>query len=220
MFILIYSLVIAVLIVAAAILANKARSRQEWTFELKPNCLLTRYPLLFVTGPRSLFYFSNYWNQYPVVLAEHGYEVFTLHLPWSKPTLRIQKMQDFFQVQSELGRKFHLVVDSPTYSEVGLLLLTSPLPTALVSLTEVSDGTPRTDNPSRLPLPSRTLDFPAKTADATFLKLINEAHRLLARPYRTPSLECLGAVPETGLQNAWSLLTRAQELAETDLIEG
>lgn len=47
---------------------------------LKPNCLITRNPLLFVSQDSSPFYFSEYWNSIPHYLKEHGYIVHTLHL--------------------------------------------------------------------------------------------------------------------------------------------
>lgn len=77
-------LTISFLGLTASILWNLHRQKQIWQGQLKPNCLLTRYPLVFVPGPRSIFFFKKYYFKAPSYLAEHGYDVFELHLPWKK----------------------------------------------------------------------------------------------------------------------------------------
>ncbi|MBC7371336.1 MAG: hypothetical protein H7326_07220, partial [Bdellovibrionaceae bacterium] len=62
-----------------------------------------------------LFYFRKYWNAYPEILAEHGYEVFTLSLPWRGP-VRQDRMAEFFQTQKS-GKKFHFICDPTTEKE-------------------------------------------------------------------------------------------------------
>ncbi len=50
--------------------------------ELRPNCLLTRHPIAFVTTTRSLFQFDDpFAIDVPAYLREHGYEVLVLEIP-------------------------------------------------------------------------------------------------------------------------------------------
>lgn len=109
-------LFLPLLFFAFAILTNLYREHRQYKFELKPNCLLTRNPIVFVTGPRSIFYFRKYWNAYPEVLAEHGYQVFTLHLPWRGPE-RMQRMTEFLQDKNQTSTRYHLICDEFTSLE-------------------------------------------------------------------------------------------------------
>lgn len=108
-----------------SIATNTMRARKDYHFELKPNCLLTRFPIVFVTGQSSLFYYRNYWNAFPALLAEHGYEVFTLQLPWKGP-LRAQKMKEFLREQEGGQKCFHFVMDAATERELATLVGQSP----------------------------------------------------------------------------------------------
>ncbi len=109
---------------------NFYRERRSYRINLKPNCLLTRHPLVFVTGPRSIFYFKKYWNAYPEILTEHGYEVFTLHLPWSGPA-RGTFLQNFLDEQNGLQKKFHFILDEITQKELSKYFEHSPVATSL-----------------------------------------------------------------------------------------
>lgn len=212
------SLCLLVFLLGLALFSNQARARQEVPFELKPNCLLTRYPLLFVTGPRSLFYFKSYWNLYPIFLAEHGYEVFTLHLPWSSKNERVQRLKQFISQQEELHRHFHLVIDSPTFTDFQELLRASPS-SCLRSITELCGDTFSKENTSLsspLPIPSTEIHCQEGDHPSFFLRLTYRFHKLLVRK-ELPSLSVLGAVKTTALTNATTLLERAQTLAEMDL---
>lgn len=68
----------ALLPIALFISLNLRRARRSPAVHLVPNCLLTRYPICFVHGRPSPFYFSRYWNAVPRYLSEHGYEVTAL----------------------------------------------------------------------------------------------------------------------------------------------
>lgn len=89
--------------------------------ELRPNCLLTRSPIVFVTGRRSLLYFLNYWNEIPGFLREHGYEVRVCSLPWRDSANRFQTLSRFLD---SANRPVHLIADSTSRAEVEKLLLT------------------------------------------------------------------------------------------------
>ncbi|WP_413587272.1 hypothetical protein [Bdellovibrio sp. HCB274] len=209
-----------VFLVALAIWTNKVRSRLHYDSALQPNCLLTRWPLLFVTGPRSFFYFSNYWNLYPSYLAEHGYEVYHLRLPWSDSLLRQTRLTEFLKSQDAAKRHFHLVMDS--YSMVELEpVLRSLKPECLISITEIADADAKSLNSLNTPfVPQETLQTLPSRKGGFFIKWAYELHRLLLFGRQVPSLSCLGAVKQTRLQNARLLLERAQVLAEMDLREG
>jgi hypothetical protein len=55
-------------------LRHERNSRFE-TLQLTPNVLMTRYPLLFVGRPRSLFRLGGDFLELPLYLYEHGYQV-------------------------------------------------------------------------------------------------------------------------------------------------
>lgn len=83
-------------------------------FVLKPNCLLTRRPLLFLTPPRSLFYYKSPWGLIMHILSEHGYKVDIWQLPFQN--IQNQKMQ-ILRCKSELSKK-HLFMDGITYKNL------------------------------------------------------------------------------------------------------
>lgn len=211
-------LVFSVGLVAFAVLTNQLRARREFSFELKPNCLLTRWPLLFVTGPRSLFYFKTYWNSYPAFLAEHGYEVFTLHLPWNNPQQRLERFQHFLEQQEEHGRHFHLIMDNATFSEFEPFLRAQRSST-LRSLTEISEHSSHSTALSALPLPYAEVECPEQGRLPLSLKIAYAFHRRLCGRKNLPGLSALGASFDTAIFHGLKLLERAQTLAEMDLRE-
>jgi hypothetical protein len=58
-------------------LASVRRARLA-NLELTPNCLLTRYPIVFISTPPSLFRFRDPWHDVAAYLREHGYDVFEI----------------------------------------------------------------------------------------------------------------------------------------------
>ncbi len=210
-----------VTLVALAVLTNKARAQKHYDQALHPNCLLTRWPLLFVTGPRSFFYFANYWNIYPSYLAEHGYEVFHLRLPWSNPILRKSRLIEFLKSQDAAKRKFHMVMDSSTLKEFDAVLK-DLRPECVMSITEIS-GPETTASEKSLAapfVPQATIETLPSQKGSFFIKWAYDLHRLILFGRPLPSLSTLGAIEATQLQNARLLLERAQSLAEMDLREG
>lgn len=103
------------LLVGVQFLIEMIRTRRTRDLELKPNCLLTRYPLVFLTGRRSIFYFRNYWNQIPNFLAEHGYEVEILELPWKNGSARLNAAEAML---ARRDRPCHLIADSSQLKEL------------------------------------------------------------------------------------------------------
>jgi hypothetical protein len=186
-------LALAVLTVTFAILTNWQREHRHYKIQLKPNCLLTRHPVVFVTGPRSLFYFRKYWNAYPEVLAEHGYEVFTLHLPWQGPARR-KNLEDFLS-QQQSSKKFHFICDVPTAAEFKTLFAQT---SNSASVTVLKSETP-----------SRT------TTQSFTLNLAYRLHSWRFSDKTVPQAEDLGLhFPHEGPK----LLKKMQELGEQDFL--
>lgn len=191
----IFFILIPALVFTFAVLSNLYREHRHYKITLKPNCLLTRHPVVFVTGLRSLFYFRKYWNAYPEILAEHGYEVFTLHLPWRGPERR-QKMREFLNQQRELGQKYHFVCDEFTASEFKESFATTP---ALKSLTLI-----------------QAEEFASEQKkQSVLLNMAYRAHTWVHYGQALPSREDLGLQFPQG--TSW-LLRRMQEQAEQDFL--
>jgi hypothetical protein len=126
------SFLIATLIVLFLFGLNWRRAKVETQFELTPNCLLTRHPIVFLTGRRSLFYFLSYWNEIPAFLTAHGYQVYILPLPW-KPKAALPFLRQYFRRRRKDGEKFHFVIDSSLRSLFEELLQEDP-PAQIASL--------------------------------------------------------------------------------------
>ena len=109
-------LILASIITLAWLLwSNFSRTDQAQLDQLIPNCLLTKYPIVFVTGYRSLFYFRNYWNQVPSYLCEHGYDVKVLNLPWRNSG---QRLKVFADELIKLEAPVHLIGDQSIEIEI------------------------------------------------------------------------------------------------------
>lgn len=200
-----------VLFLGLAVFANKFRRPDRIQFELTPNCLLTRWPVVFVTGPRSLFYFSRYWNLYPVYLAEHGYEVFTVHLPWHSSPARRRRFKEFLQAHK--NKKYHFVMDSVTLLEMKDLLWTNPTAVTVSEITNAGFTS------SLANFQFRPLEMTATGRAGFLLKLSFWLHRLFVKNPLNPALDTLGALESSAMNNSRLLLSRMQELAEEDYQE-
>lgn len=188
-----FSTGLLVLVVLAA--HNWKRSHGSPNWELQANRLLTRYPLVFLSGKRSLFYFMGYWNQIPHYLASHGYEVFLKPLAWAKDEVRRTQIHQFLERQSEQGKTLHLIVDPLTRSQLDCLL-TEHSYSCLRSVTVIE--------PPELSSPPNPL----------FWKI----HLLLTKQNPKLSIQALGFRLSDSLKNIY--LDRCQFLAERDLIQG
>lgn len=77
--------------------------------ELKPNCLLTRYPIAFVANPKSLFkFFDRLSDDVPAYLREHGYEVLVLEIP-GRAT---DPARALIAALDSMSTRCHLIADS------------------------------------------------------------------------------------------------------------
>lgn len=82
---------------------------------LRPNCLLTRRPLKFITGPRSLFFYKKPWGDIPEILYEHGYKVELISLPFRSSELR----KEVLQLQKRRLDHSHVFIEMTTFLELG-----------------------------------------------------------------------------------------------------
>lgn len=90
---------------------NKARLNRKYSYPLFPNCLITRHPVVFIHGRKSLFYFGNYWNFIPQFLIDHGYEVIDLDLPWRDEAQREKEFMRFLKLMTEKSIGAHFIGD-------------------------------------------------------------------------------------------------------------
>lgn len=102
-------------IIALQFLKAKWLRVQYTNLVLKPNCLLTKYPILFIGGQSSLFRLFNDWNDIPDFLREHGYEVFTFRMP-SQNLAKRQKALDTYICQAP--SKLHIIASSTLLFEL------------------------------------------------------------------------------------------------------
>lgn len=87
------------------------KNKPDLRFALKPNCLLTRRPLIWLTPPRSIFYYKLPWSDILELLYEHGYKARLFQLPFQNNNLKKQVLkQNIAELQYA-----HIFVDSITY---------------------------------------------------------------------------------------------------------
>ncbi len=202
-------LLIAVSTLILTVMANHLRARQIANYKLVPNCLLTRAPLLFITGPRSIFYFKSYWNVYPSYLAEHGYEVYTLQIPWRSN--RLASLKKTFSVAEAQSSGYHLILDKWTWAEINKLNLeNSP---KIRSMSVLADSI------ERLPTNAPVISMISTDSKSLLQRSLYHLHSLLFTGEELPSLVTLGGTKGNQMANARLLLERARALAEDDLLK-
>ena len=92
---------------------KKARALRFAGLELRPNCLLTRYPIVFISSRRSIFRLFEHWNDIPVYLREHGYEVIVI-----EPLSAQDYGGQIARALDEIAQPFHLIADSSSRIEL------------------------------------------------------------------------------------------------------
>jgi hypothetical protein len=112
---LLLSFIFALLLLAVA--SNFWRWRPQVDFNLMPNCLMTRSPLVFISGLRSPFYFQHYWNRIPMYLREHGYEILEYDLPWRDTNARREQLLIFLELAQNQNLSFHFIFDASSAPE-------------------------------------------------------------------------------------------------------
>ena len=71
-------IVVVMIVAGIRFQLKRARDKRFKGLELKPNCLLTRYPIIFIAKQQTLFRVFEDWDDIPKYLREHGYEVMIL----------------------------------------------------------------------------------------------------------------------------------------------
>jgi len=95
---------------------------------LRPNCLLTRYPLVFITGFRSLFYYKRLCPELQDFLIAHGYRVLSPAMPFRNVTHRQRDLLDWLRSQPEA--QFHFVLTEETAAELASVIKEFPASTS------------------------------------------------------------------------------------------
>lgn len=102
----------------SAMIPSELDQRYALNFTLRPNCLLTRRPIWFLTPPRSLFFYKNPWGYVTHFLYEHGYAVDIFRLDFQNITHQKIKIQTHLL---DLSHK-HLFMDRVTYANLKPIL--------------------------------------------------------------------------------------------------
>lgn len=95
---------------------------------------MTKSPLVFLSGPKSIFYNKASYSHLPRFLEEHGYQVIILPLPFRSKTWRQSALLRWL-TQHET-KKFHFVFDSITSEEFQPVLPTEQV----ASCTTISEN--------------------------------------------------------------------------------
>lgn len=90
-----------------------------YNLALRPNCLMTRNPLVFITGPRSLFFYEKLGGPLQDFIAAHGYVVLNPVLPF-RGNMRTMALKRFLENRSE--KAFHFVLSRHSQKEFSEIL--------------------------------------------------------------------------------------------------
>jgi hypothetical protein len=95
------------LLLGALVLTNLRRAHHTPHFDLKPNVLLTRYPLVFVSGHRSLFYFLGCLKLNFLTGIGHAISKPKITMP-GNPSVKIRYQTTIFYLPTILLKKLFL----------------------------------------------------------------------------------------------------------------
>ncbi len=209
---------------------RQARSARFHALILKPNVLLTRYPIAFLGGPRSVFRFFDHWNDVPRFLREHGYEVYLI-----EPSGRSdeERRDSVCAALESMKTQCHLVADGSLELEMKTLanLRLSKVATFTVVISSHRERYPALATEPTIgdlkPL-AKVVDIfkvpPPETVISTFstrfkLILLGAHNTLIKRrtifvhPFETAEI-----MSKTGFKSEERFLDLAISLAERDLI--
>ena len=117
------------------VVERRMRAQRFGSLELKPNCLLTRYPIVFLSGPRTVFRLFDHWNSVPLYLREHGYEVYVIE-PSGKT--RPERTASVLSAIESLGR-CHLIADGSLEQDLEEIASLRPLGVASSTVVKTPD---------------------------------------------------------------------------------
>lgn len=88
---------------------------------------MTKYPLVFLNGPRSLFFYEKLGGSLQDYIQAHGYQVLYPSLSFRNKKLRILQLNEFLKKQN--SEQFHFVAGPKTQLEFKEVLAQYPLST-------------------------------------------------------------------------------------------
>ncbi len=83
---------------------------------LRPNCLLTKDPLVFISGPRSLFSTQKIGHDLQEFIEAHGYQVAPCWMPYRSRGARKRVIQQWLNARQK--QRFHLILGASTWIEL------------------------------------------------------------------------------------------------------
>jgi triacylglycerol esterase/lipase EstA (alpha/beta hydrolase family) len=106
-------MILLAMILALGSAVTFKKMRQKPPSGLRPNCLLTRYPICFVHGLKTIFCAFDYWHGVPDYLKSHGYEIYVFKGPWRGPhEKRLEAFSGQFREVLKNYPKVHVVAHS------------------------------------------------------------------------------------------------------------
>jgi hypothetical protein len=130
--------------------------------ELRPNCLLTRYPILFLASKPTLLQPFEQWDDIPLFLREHGYDVVVVEnfeSTWTSDGIR--------STLEKFDQKFHLIASETCRNAIEELAM-APL-SACQTMTVVATRPAKLEDRSVQPSKWRAEDLkPRKSLIETF----------------------------------------------------
>ena len=151
------------LIIGVQIYFRRQRQERFQTLELIPNILMTRFPLMFVGRPRSLFRLSGDFYEMPIYMQEHGYQVEEIEMRDSRSNLAT-----LLRLLATNHGPVHLIVASAFAEAAYDLALDGHEKLATLTLLSAKSTETRTINlrPTRLPVFERPELRPSMLANS------------------------------------------------------
>jgi hypothetical protein len=150
---------------------------------------MTKRPLVFITGPRSLFFYEKLGGSLQDFVAAHGYQTLNPVLPFRGPMRKIALARF---LESQGGGAFHFVLSRQSFDEFREIIATN------------SDSTF-----------TFTEDFKSETKSLR-VPLSYQLHRLFCRFNGTRADSYAGVFPDKNVALYERFLDRCIELAENE----
>jgi hypothetical protein len=77
---------------------------------------MTKYPVVFITGMRSLFFSPRLGSELQDFIAAHGYKVLSPPMPFRSKTQRFFVLKKWLKSQSD--KNFHFILSRASYQEL------------------------------------------------------------------------------------------------------
>ena len=175
--------------------------------DLRPNCLITPSELIFVPGPRSLFFYKNPFGLLPEFLYEHGYRIQVLSLPFRNHTLRMYALKNWLTTHTE--HTYHLVMDQVTFEEFEPLLSQAQILTITILTTDQNADVKSSENQK-----SYLFTLPRSRSKTPFRYRLHELFNLV---YRTKTSSFDTTFSNFNRTNYDRFLDHCVKLAENEL---